>query len=789
MVAFAAAALSAVVLASAAVPPSVQRNVALGRPSALRGGDILLQAASGRTDASSNLSAGVVLQLKRAAHKVKDTDGARQALNGMILEAHQKMDLEKLECGSFETQHGALMHKTRQEAETYDSQAAAAQGEILDAHHSVQFFERNLPEVREALQKHDFQCASDAESIQAELALLEKDMQTMTTVMGMTTCGAVLLDCGHHMTVVHRTARRHLEKLHSAPARHALQTMLREQVTPPRKRHHRAARGALLQRHRRHRHIARHAVASRQWPGEMMLPSEEPSACTINNSPSCGTIKDRFLQMQTSLADRVQGMKSQLEHHNAACDQSRLLFQGRVEDAQEQLGLHQARLANAVRTSDEAQEQVRLKGIQLKEQLEEWEKKKLECRSSIAAIQGELCGLRRIRQSLYSMDGQAAAFMQDCEVSDWSPRECSVSCGGGVQKLIRTVITPADQGATCPPLEVEQSCGQVACPVDCWEDEWSGWSACSAPCGGGVKQRVRHVGQEGLHGGTPCSATSEAMECNEHPCDHPCELADWTDWGGCSKACDGGFQRRYRHIHKPAAGTGGCPAEDSAGRLEFKHCNTEACHLGVKCNSKVDLLILVDGSASLGADGWEKVKTFTGSLLDAFPAGPELAHAAVLLYSGPSTYASYNLCISGQATDLATQCQVSWVGRLTEDIAGLKGLVTQMVWPQATSLTSTALALAGAEVANGRADAHSIVVVLTDGAPMSQTMAVDAARNLREKARLLFVTIGGEVSLDLINELVSTPVADNVLHATNFATLVKPETVDDVVASVCPAVV
>lgn len=108
---------------------------------------------------------------------------------------------------------------------------------------------------------------------------------------------------------------------------------------------------------------------------------------------------------------------------------------------------------------------------------------------------------------------QKRPFIQDCEVSAWTSQGCSKSCGGGQQNFFRQVVAPADKGASCPPLAMQQSCNTQACPIDCSMGEWSGWTSCSAKCGGGVKQRLRRTKQRAQHGGKLCGVESESEGC------------------------------------------------------------------------------------------------------------------------------------------------------------------------------------------------------------------------------------------------------------------------------------
>lgn len=56
-------------------------------------------------------------------------------------------------------------------------------------------------------------------------------------------------------------------------------------------------------------------------------------------------------------------------------------------------------------------------------------------------------------------------------------------------------------------------------PVDCRWAEWSSWSECSAPCGGGLQTRNRPIAQAAVAGGAPCiGVQNEGLLCNEQEC-------------------------------------------------------------------------------------------------------------------------------------------------------------------------------------------------------------------------------------------------------------------------------
>jgi Spondin-like TSP1 domain len=164
----------------------------------------------------------------------------------------------------------------------------------------------------------------------------------------------------------------------------------------------------------------------------------------------------------------------------------------------------------------------------------------------------------------------------DCKVGEWSSWSgCSKACGGGQQTRSRAVTTQeAHGGAACPALNETQSCNTQTCPVDCVVSGWSGWSSCSKSCGGGTQTRTRSVTTAPANNGAACPVLSETQNCNTHGCPVDCRVSDWSGWSDCSASCGGGSQSRSRSVLQSAANGGAsCPTNMS----ETIACNTHAC--------------------------------------------------------------------------------------------------------------------------------------------------------------------------------------------------------------------
>jgi len=702
-------------------------------------------------------------------------EGAVAKLNEMILESEQKLDLEEIKCKMFDEEQRKIMEETRQDIATYNAIAAAARAAILQAMTQIEIIETKLPELQHVLDLTKAKCAEEIAALQAQLAIVEGDIEIMGIIIDMTQCNtASLLQCTHKkgkfFTLGHRALRTKLAQLKSATAREGIQKALAGVL------------GGSAQ-------VPNGTAAGAMEVDTEPDPEKQLAKCTVADSPNCPLLRDRFIDIQSGIVDKRDELKHEIAQLQEECANSIANLMSQIADFEAKLKKAQTHLAESTEQLNDAMEQSRLKQEQLEKTYQEWMVEMARCKEAIFNLKTEICGLKKIRQEIMKLEG-TSVFYQDCEVSDWATSECSVTCGGGTQQLTRTVIVQAVGGAACPPLSMDEECNTDVCPTDCELSYWSEYSDCSAKCGGGTQMRSRQILQEPLNGGLQCGATSENRECGVESCDKDCELNDWSGWSGCSKECGGGFQSRERTVLVPAEGQGACPTEDSELRLEWKECNEHECEPEgetLVCHSKLDVVILLDGSASLGQEGWDATLRAGELLVKAFPGGVNESQVGVLLFSGPSTYGQYYKCMDGEQ-DALEDCGISWVSHFTTDTEALAAQVAGLAWPAASTFTSMALATAEADLQQGRADASTIIIVVTDGRPLSTSRTFEAARDLREKARVMWVPVGPNCPMEDMESWASEPVHDNMIELTDFAALEDPESISAIIADACPQV-
>merc|ERR1719263_2051481 len=117
-----------------------------------------------------------------------------------------------------------------------------------------------------------------------------------------------------------------------------------------------------------------------------------------------------------------------------------------------------------------------------------------------------------------------------------------------------------------------------------------------------------------------------------------------------------------------------CPTRWDKERLEYKSCNVFGCWVQdiaapMPCNNSIDVVLLIDGSGSLGKTGLKAEIKMAEMFVDAFGKGvpqgsPSPAKVAVILFSGPRTWSGVYRCIGnkGPKVDMETVCKIKTVG-------------------------------------------------------------------------------------------------------------------------------
>jgi hypothetical protein len=296
-----------------------------------------------------------------------------------------------------------------------------------------------------------------------------------------------------------------------------------------------------------------------------------------------------------------------------------------------------------------------------------------------------------------------------------------------------------------------------------------------------VRERVRPTVQEMQHQGETCPETINSESCNIGACNRDCELGDWSAWSECSQDCNGGMRHRQRSIAVPAVGSGNCPEPLDPLRTNMEKCNTFECvapdpnPIVIHCDSQVDLVLVLDGSTSMQQSGWDATKVFTGMLMESLKGPHSDVRVACEVFSGPLDFEDYNLGTGfGEMgpDDMSKKCRIEWVTRFTNDTAYVAETLKQMEFPKGGTLTQVALGEAAEELIHSRPDVETIVLLVTDGRPISPENTKYVAESIHPKARLFVVTVGSDVGEELVQDIASYPPEANSIHVAGYEEMV-----------------
>jgi len=770
-------------------------------------------------------------------------DHATDMLNEMGEEARSNLEVEEEKCGQEELSAKRTMEELRIAVSNFNAAAAGARARVIKAQGTIATVDINVRKETEALDAHKHECEKETSTLKYQLQVVKADIHVMAKVQQMIECTQeapapqeaalfMLLQCQHcNGIMLQHPVQQLLSALKSQVAKTFVQDSLEESFQES------TAGGdpvALTQADvdsilsdQRLRFISRHGDPTPR-PSAKTTPStptvaalnvtEVPEApepvdcmpttkCTISATPRCRKLKDRFLVVQAGIVDKQFELETELREREQYCEVQTTTHTDQITGMQSELREEMASLAEGTVEQNQAESGSHLQSQARETAVQQHTRTMKECCDIQNNMKSDMCAIEKIRGELNNMEG-TKVFVTDCEVSDWREEACSVSCAGGTARSTRGIIThPVGRGMACLPLVKEQGCNDFPCPINCALGDWSGWTECTAQCGGGVRERNRPTNTEARHGGEPCAETQEAETCGVGACNVDCTLSDWGEWSTCSKACGTGSKRRTKAVDVVAKGTGHCWGPDDSERLEFLPCNQESCKslLGqingesgkrtlLNCSSLVDVTVLLDGSGSLSRYGWWKSQELASTLITHLNNGAGNVQVALTLFSGPSNYPDYEACVkNASGVDMEKVCLITQVSHYTNDTVQLAQQVKSLTWPKGSTLTSVALGVAEAELKYGRPTASSVVVVITDGKPMSQYNTRQAAMRLQQKAKVIWVPVGKSAPFELVEELASKPEGDHVIAVRGgFTSLQAAHTFDDlvnkIISSTCPLV-
>lgn len=244
---------------------------------------------------------------------------------------------------------------------------------------------------------------------------------------------------------------------------------------------------------------------------------------------------------------------------------------------------------------------------------------------------------------------------------------CSKTCGGGTQTRSVVCQTNAGQSASenlCPQPKptTQQSCNTQACdPNYTFSWDVGTYGTCSKTCGGGTQtrpvvcKRSDGITVEDLYCvAIPKPATQQA--CNTQSCDAGYTYS-WllNPYSTCSKTCGGGTQTRSVVCQRndgQFVSEALCPLPKPVTQ---QTCNTQTCpintrpvtttHTVTTAESKVDILLIFDDSASMAVDNNKLASRMSTFLSDLSASNLD-----------------YQICVTATNVDFYQGRPIIWVG-------------------------------------------------------------------------------------------------------------------------------
>jgi len=757
-------------------------------------------------------------------------DGARRLLNDMIHEAASKYDAEIAKCTSYYAEQCALMEVARGQISAANFIAATSRGLILDAQAIINQNEVRIPETKKELKDHNTQCHDTLRALDKQLKIVMGDIAIMTMILKMSDCDAKLLQfnkvamlrCENQCTKKkwvefdHDDLQKEMNQIQSPATKDLMAStfadlfneqdevsLIMDEADPEK------AEKLMKEKPKEKKtKFNNKPVPKTKVPGNpctdpnMGAPSaatKRAAKCTLKKSPQCYKLQQRFLIIQAGIEDIRDELMEQISAQEHDCKTMKESLEASIEVDKSTLGSAQTKLAEGTQkeaTAGETGRQVAKENAGYNADLI---KQMKICTTNYINFETELCALKKIRGDVFKkMKEGHKGFFQDCQVSPWTPEACTKVCAGGEQKLIRSVLLHPDGekgsgvGSKCLPLTAEKSCNLSPCPVNCKLATWSGWSKCSAKCGGGVSTRVRDVKVPMRYDGTPCGGTTESKPCAVQACERNCELHSWTAWTTCSKDCDGGTKKRSRGIQVPVLGGGTCAGEWSKERLQYVPCNEKRCTAPkgqvMKCNQTYDIVLVLDGTPKSGKKGWAAEVKAANLLIDSWEGQVAKPNVAVVHYTGPRTWSGVSKCTgkSKNKVDMEGVCKIKLASHFSEDMKKTKTIINGLEYSPGSKLLSLALMTVQSELPLGRKTARTAVIVFIDGAPLSFRKTRIASETIRKSVRLLYVPVVRFSPLKDLKTWASRRWQENLVPVKTYKSLEKAATGTHIIANICP---
>lgn len=165
------------------------------------------------------------------------------------------------------------------------------------------------------------------------------------------------------------------------------------------------------------------------------------------------------------------------------------------------------------------------------------------------------------------------------------------------------------------------------------------------------------------------------------------------------------------------------------------------------CGAKLDLIVVLDGSTSVGADAFTDLKLFLKQFVRSFDLSGQAVEVGITHFSSADVFVNSQ---DGGVSEV--------VSPLTADKSTLIGAIDNMMYGGGRRYTAQALREAAETMRpQRRPGVPAVYLVITDGFPSDMDDILDAASGVRGDGRLVFSVVGVAGLAQQLSFVVSAP--------------------------------
>merc|ERR1719353_2202963 len=410
-------------------------------------------------------------------------DKAKLTLSNMMEETEKELDKAIITCKAFDAQTTASLDENKGFRAELAAMVAEAKSNIAKAKMMISQATTELDTLKTISEEHAYQCSITIAAKQDALRILEEDLAVSMKVENMTDCDDVapgstttLMQCGtgyasrfkfageaarydgftqlkskEGEVAVQRAAKMILKvdlgadsygNEHVVPSR----TVTRKGLVRNYKDLPIRTKNGLVQRSKKvgvystpppeevNRSSPLSAEGAEALVNMTLETSPDPVSynpedlmekCTVSGSPSCPMLRDALSQLSAEVRWARDQAAMSLSETEADCKRLTEDYERQTQEWEQQLEENNMKLSENTGVLNDAEENLRQKVIEANELLVQLGAFRKECVKKIKEGAETICGIKSIRQELFQMQSYNP-FIEDCEVGEWMPGECSV---------------------------------------------------------------------------------------------------------------------------------------------------------------------------------------------------------------------------------------------------------------------------------------------------------------------------------------------------------------------------